>query len=398
MRRTRLVLLWVGGLLYVISWLLAPPGKFAQSGGTCGTGSPCVGCGVPTSSQKLPPDIRNPYTVCTDGSVSNLNNPNLQSGTNHMVNVWNDTLSGIGVSFETGTSGCEITVRAQALSGDGTWQFNPTMTGGTIRINSSTAASWSLDHAKSVLTHELGHSLGLGDVSCLTGSPCSSTETVMCSPVPAGSTVTCSPTACDSTAVAAQYGTPDEPSDGGGSPHTPILVAVGVSSDYQLTSPATGVWFDIDADGVSERVAWTRPGDPVGFLALDRNRNGVIDNSRELFGNYTPTEGDQTTANGFEALAYWDRPEAGGNGDGWIDNQDALWPDLLVWIDGSHDGFTQPAELFHPEVFQITAISLDYRSEARRDQHGNLYRLKSQFLIGSSVRWGYDVFLATQEP
>ncbi|HXE74595.1 MAG TPA: hypothetical protein VNN18_03020 [Candidatus Xenobia bacterium] len=154
--------------------------------------------------------------------------------------------------------------------------------------------------------------------------------------------------------------------------------------------------FDLNSDGVADRLPWTAAGQPIGFLALDRNRNGVIDNGRELFGNYTPLEGDQAAANGFEALAYWDRPEAGGNGDGWIDNRDGLWVELLLWIDANHDGLTQPGELYHPSAFGIQGISLDYRPEMRRDQHGNLFRYRSEFIVGPSRRMCYDVFLGAR--
>lgn len=224
-----------------------------------------------------------------------------------------------------------------------------------------------------------------------------------------GEPVPCSPTNCDESATLQNYPPPPvgggEPPclDGcdlnpdGPPPNSPIIMALGQSSAYRLTGAENGVWFDINADGSSERVGWPAAGEPLGFLALDRNRNGVIDSGRELFGNYTPIEGDQTGANGFEALAHWDRPEAGGNGDGWIDNQDAVWGELLVWIDGNHDGFTQLGELFHPSIFQVKAISLDYREEGRRDQFGNFYRLKAQFVIGQTQRWAYDVFFATKE-
>jgi hypothetical protein len=65
------------------------------------------------------------------------------------------------------------------------------------------------------------------------------------------------------------------------------------------------VRFDLDADGIPEQVAWTRPDSEDAFLALDRNGNGLIDDGTELFDNHTPARPDLpgiTTANGFEAL------------------------------------------------------------------------------------------------
>ena len=49
-----------------------------------------------------------------------------------------------------------------------------------------------------------------------------------------------------------------------------------------LSAAADGVMFDIDGDGVSERVAWPKSGSRLGLLAMDVNNNGVIDSGAEL--------------------------------------------------------------------------------------------------------------------
>jgi len=75
--------------------------------------------------------------------------------------------------------------------------------------------------------------------------------------------------------------------------------------------------FDLDADGIMDRIAFTNAGS--GFLALDKNKNGVVDDGTELFG---PTMG-----NGFAELAMYDDDQ-----NGWIDENDAIYNDLSIWM------------------------------------------------------------------
>lgn len=65
---------------------------------------------------------------------------------------------------------------------------------------------------------------------------------------------------------------------------SPIVIDT-LGDGFNLTSAADGVWFDIQATGHPMRIAWIQGDD--AWLALDRNGNGLIDNGRELFGNFT---------------------------------------------------------------------------------------------------------------
>lgn len=75
-------------------------------------------------------------------------------------------------------------------------------------------------------------------------------------------------------------------------------------------------YFDIDADGRQEEISMLGAGS--GYLALDRNGDGVINDGSELFG--------AKSGNGFADLSAYDA-----DGNGWIDENDEIWKKLLIW-------------------------------------------------------------------
>ena len=178
--------------------------------------------------------------------------------------------------------------------------------------------------------------------------------------------------------------------------YSPIVIDT-TGEGFHLTSAADGVLFDLTGNGVPIQLAWTKGDSGNGWLALDRNHNGKIDNGTELFGNYT-NQAKCDDPNGFLALAVFDKPENGGNGDGLIDNRDAIWPQLLVWIDANHDGVSQPEELHHLDDLGIHSISLQYRKSPYTDEYGNQFRYKGLINVEKGQRGKidhkiYDVFL-----
>jgi len=226
-------------------------------------------------------------------------------------------------------------------------------------------------------------SLGIGAIVALS---------VLCTPRPAYTYQTC------------DTGDPQcDLRQGGGDdnvgPCSPIIIDVR-RTGYDLTSARDGVVFDIIGSGKPVAIAWTSAGSGNGFLALDRNHNGTIDNGTELFGDVTPQPSSKTP-NGFLALSEFDTPEYGGNLDGVIDASDAVFGSLQVWIDDNHDGVSQTRELHTLSELGIISISVEYKSSGRVDQYGNrfLYRAKVTFASNTGSAPGqelaYDVFLTS---
>ena len=154
-------------------------------------------------------------------------------------------------------------------------------------------------------------------------------------------------------------------------PGSPIVIATGTNAVYQFTSPAQGVVFDVNGDGVAEQIAWTEPNSDVAFLALDRDGDGAITNGTELFGTYTLPG----SPNGFDALARLTMASNGGIPRASVSSDDPLFAKLLLWTDRNHNGTSEPTELrAASELF--SDIGLGYAPHARRDQFGNELRYR----------------------
>lgn len=181
---------------------------------------------------------------------------------------------------------------------------------------------------------------------------------------------------------------------------TPIVIDV-AGNGFNLTNGANGVYFKTSPDGEIVRTAWTALGSDDAFLVLDRNGNGTIDDGSELFGCSTPQPVPPIggIGNGFIALAEYDKPANGGNGDSKIDHRDIIFPFLQLWRDTNHNGVSEQDELTALPLSEIRQIELQYRESRRQDQHGNRfkYRAKVRDIRGAHVgTWAWDVFPVVQ--
>ncbi len=252
---------------------------------------------------------------------------------------------------------------------------NGEVIGGTIVLFDANVLGGDCEPYRSdTIAHEIGHVLGLSDVSMvdcpgymMSGSQQRSVQSDECK-------------------AASDYWTtteenppppPHDPEDPPLCDTSPILLDLD-SDGFHLVGAEEGVTFDIDADGRPERISWTSAGAGDAFLTLDRDQNGRINDASELFGTATRLSDGSLAPNGFVALAAFDLRANGGNGDGQISAVDSVWPKLGLWSDRDHDGETDAGELLLVSSSGIESLDLQYVESRSRDAFGNQFRYRSK--------------------
>lgn len=144
---------------------------------------------------------------------------------------------------------------------------------------------------------------------------------------------------------------------------TPIVLDLDGNGIQTVARQASDASFDLFGNGTPVHSGWISGGD--GFLAVDSNGNGRIDDIGELFGG-------NAKGAGFAKLASFDS-----NGDGLVDSRDAAFGELRVWVDADGNRQTDAGELRTLAEAGVAALTVDYVEQPFLDAQGNLHLERS---------------------
>ncbi|RKM54321.1 hypothetical protein D6853_13920 [Butyrivibrio sp. X503] len=138
----------------------------------------------------------------------------------------------------------------------------------------------------------------------------------------------------------------------------PLVINVG--NDVTSISDQS-FYFDLDCDGKEEELSNLAGGS--GFLSLDINGDGKINDGSELFGT--------KSGDGFKDLSAYDL-----DGNGWIDENDEVYDKLRVWM-RNEDGTDTLLTLKEADVGAIYLRSAQTDYQLRDSSFGTCAKLRS---------------------
>lgn len=141
---------------------------------------------------------------------------------------------------------------------------------------------------------------------------------------------------------------------------TPIILDLDGDGVEMVKNKKTKVSFDIDGNGTGDPTGWIGRDD--GFLVVDRNYNGTIDDGSEL----SFLVDSPNAKSDLQALTAFDS-----NADGIVSSLDFRFGELKIWVDGNGNGVTDQGELRTLADHGIVSLSLDGQATSARVKVGN---------------------------
>ena len=162
---------------------------------------------------------------------------------------------------------------------------------------------------------------------------------------------------------------------------TPIVIDLDGNGIQTVSRADAAGSFDLFGNGKAVQSGWISGGE--GFLAVDSNGNGQIDDISELFGG-------TAKGAGFAQLASYDS-----NGDGLVDVADSAFADLLIWRDANGNHQSDAGELMTLAEAGVAALDVRFSELPFLDRQGNLHLERSSATMadGRSVDMT-DVYFA----
>lgn len=140
-----------------------------------------------------------------------------------------------------------------------------------------------------------------------------------------------------------------------GSYHDPLIIDLN-GKGVGFTDKKISI--DINLDGEKDSIFVPKNGN--GFLALDKNNNGIIDDGTELFG--------PETGAGFEELSKYDQDQ-----NGWIDENDEIFSSLKIWeIDENGESTLIGLKEADVGAIFVSGVNTSYRLEAEGEEAGKI--------------------------
>jgi hypothetical protein len=152
---------------------------------------------------------------------------------------------------------------------------------------------------------------------------------------------------------------------------TPIAIDLNGDGIHTIARADMTGSFDLLGTGKAIQSGWLSGND--GFLAVDNNGNGQIDDIGELFGG-------ASKGSGFAKLASYDS-----NGDGQVNAADAGYASLLIWQDANSNGKTDAGELVGLAAAGVVSLTVAHTELPFLDANHNLHLERSSVTLSNGT-------------